>query len=67
MGACGGEGVGGRPDPPDGRKSVPDFSRDLFFALYPILYSAVYCVKIDHWSILKEYMGPMGGDLDENA
>ena len=24
MGACGGEGVGGRPDPPDGRKSVAD-------------------------------------------
>ena len=26
VGACGGEGVGGRPDPPDGRKSVPYFS-----------------------------------------
>jgi len=26
VGACGGEGVGGRPDPPDGRKSVRDFS-----------------------------------------
>ena len=31
VGACGGEGVGGRPDPPDGRESGPDFSlrRDL--------------------------------------
>ena len=26
VGACGGEGVGGRPDPPDGRKSGPYFS-----------------------------------------
>ena len=35
MGACGGEGVGGRPDPPDGRKSVrdPSLDFDLYFDL----------------------------------
>ena len=33
MGACGGGGVGGRPDPPDGRNSDRDRSLDFSFNL----------------------------------
>ena len=47
------EGVGHRPDPPGGRKSVRDF------LLYPVLSCLIllgHLRKIDHWSILGRRM-----------
>ena len=51
-------GVGGRTDPPDGRKSVRDFSLDTTWI--PPGYHLCSCLKIDHWLILKKEMKDWG-------
>ena len=60
MGACGGGGVGGRPDPPDGRNSDRDRSLDFFAGFFRsilVLYPSVSSLKIDHWSVLVKEKG----------